>query len=150
MSKLFNKIVTLSIIVILTFLMTNCKSDDSSDGNPTSPGQDQNLIGKWGLIEAFIPSMNLTVTAGQIGISLIAEFKADGNYTMTTTDSTGVPEIETGTWKTENETLKLKNSADNTEESIPYTITGDVGILKSTYEIQPDVELPAEYKFKRM
>ncbi|NOX64235.1 MAG: lipocalin family protein, partial [Chlorobi bacterium] len=147
MDKLLKKIVTLSIIVILTLLMTNCKSDS---GNPTSPAsdKDQNLIGKWQLVEAFIPSMNITVTAEQLGISVVAEFKADGNYSMTTTDTTATPKIETGTWTTANGTLTLKSSADGTEEKIPYTITGDTGILKSTYEIQPGVEIPAEYKFK--
>lgn len=149
MKQLFKKIIAISFIVIVALLLTNCKSNDNND-NPTSPDQDQNLVGKWQLIEAFIPSMNLTVTAEQLGISLIANFGADGKYTMTTTDSTGTPEIETGNWTTENSTLTLKNSADGTEEKIPYTITGDTGVLKSTYEIQPGVDIPAEYKFKRI
>jgi len=142
-------------IFIITFLTTallvsNCSSDDN-DGNPTepaAPGHDPKLVGKWELVEAYIPSMNLTVSAEQIGISLIAEFNADGNYTMTSTDSTGVPEVEKGTWTTANGNLTLKNSDDGSEEEIQYTITGDIGILKSTYEITEDNEIPADYKFK--
>ncbi len=144
------------LLVLILFasalLITNCKSDNEED-NPTAPsvpGHDENLIGKWQLVEAYIPSLNLTVTAEQIGVNLIAEFKADGNYIMTSTDTSGVPEVETGTWKTEKDTLTLKNSDSGEEEKIPYTITGDIGILKSTYEVKPGNELPAEYKFKRV
>ena len=55
-------------------------------------------------------------------------------------------EIDSGTWSTSNGSLTLKNN-DGTEEVIPYTIDGNVGILKSTYEIQPGFEVPADFKF---
>ena len=150
MKQLFRNLIPVTILLASVLLITNCKSDDGNPTVPEAPGHDKNLIGKWELVEAYIPSMNLTVTAEQLGISLIAEFNADGKYTMTSTDSTGVPEIETGTWTTANGTLTLKSDNDGSEEEIQYTITGDVGILKSTYEVSEGTEIPADYKFKKI
>ncbi len=146
MYRINNKYFALVVIVIAMLLLTNCKDDDS---NPTStPGLDEQLIGKWNLVEAFVPSMNITVTAEQIGIILVASFVNDGKYEISTTDSTGI-EVETGTWSTEGGVLLLKVS-DGSEETIPYTINGDEGILKSSYEIQEGVSVPADFKFVRM
>ncbi len=144
MKNLFTKTIALTVIITLAFLFTNCNDDDSNPAS--SPVQDENLIGKWDLIEAFVPSMNITVSAAQIGITLVASFEANSNYEMTTTDTTGAVEVETGTWSTLNGILTLKDS-EGTEEGIPYSINGNVGILKSTYEIQPGVDIPADFKF---
>ena len=144
MKNLFTKTIALAVVITLAFLFTNCNDDDDNPASP--PVQDEDLIGKWDLLEAFVPSMNITYSAEYIGISLVASFEANSNYEMTTTDTTGAVEIETGTWSTSNGILTLKDS-DGTEEGIPYTINGNVGILKWNYEIQPGVKIPADFKF---
>jgi len=143
MKSLLNKTLTLTVIITLAFLFTNCNDDDNNPASP--PGHDENLIGKWDLLEAFIPTMNITYSAEEIGISLVASFEANSNYEMTTTDTTGAVEVETGTWSTLDGILTLKDS-EGTEEAIPYTINGNVGILKSTYEYQ-GFDIPADFKF---
>ena len=60
--------------------------------------------------------------------------------------TTGAVDVDTGTWSTLNGILTLKDS-EGAEEGISYSINGNVGILKSTYEIQPGVEIPADFKF---
>ena len=143
MKNLLKKALTLTIIITLAFLFTNCNDDDNNPASP--PGQDENLIGKWDLLEAFIPSANITYSAEDIGVSLVASFEANSNYEMTTTDTTGAVEVETGKWSTSSGVLTLKYS-DGSEESIPYTINGNVGILKWTYEYQ-GIDIPADFKF---
>ena len=143
MKNLFRKALTLTVIITLAFLFTNCNDDDNNPASP--PVQDENLIGKWDLLEAFVPIQNLTYSAEDIGISLVASFEANSNYEMTTTDTTGTVEVETGTWSTLDGILTLKDS-EGTEEGIPYSINGNVGILKWTYEYQ-GMDIPADFKF---
>lgn len=143
MKNISSKKLALTVVIALAFIFVNCKDDESNPAAP--PEQDSNLIGTWELLEAYVPSMNITVNAQDLGISVTASFLENSNFEFSTTDSSGT-EIESGTWSTSNGSLTLK-SDDGTDEVIPYTIDGNVGILKSTYEIQPGFEVPADFKF---
>ena len=146
MKRYINKLLIITIIATLTLVLTNCKDDE----NPSSSAaQDSELIGKWELEEVYIPLADSTVNPQDLGYALTANFMADGKYEITETESGGIPDIETGTWSTVSGTLILKNSVDGVEESIPYTINGDVGILKVNYEVQPGVVIPADFKFRK-
>ncbi len=113
-----------------------------------STERDNRLVGQWDLLEVFVPSLNLTYTAQQLGITALADFLDNGNYEFTTTDDTGAVEVEIGTWKTSNGTLTITYN-DGTVEDTNYSIEGNIGILKSTYEIAPGSEIPAEFKFEK-
>ncbi|MEN8192833.1 MAG: lipocalin family protein [Bacteroidota bacterium] len=148
MNELTKRLLTLLVIIFSIILFTNCDDDGPTD---PPPGLDSDLVGEWELIEAFIPSMNLTVTAEQAGLAITATFSADGNYEQVLTDSSGTL-TETGTWSTSNGVLTLTDSADDSEEEMEYSVSddGNTGILKSTYEVQPGMELPAEFKFEKV
>lgn len=147
MKNLTNKIFALAIIITLAFFFTNCKDDDSNPASP--PGQDSELVGKWDLIEVYIPVVDSTVNPQDLGLALSANFMADGKYEINEFDNSTTPYVETGTWSTANGTLTLTNSDDGVPEIIPYSINGNVGILKVNYEVQPGLEVPAEFKFMK-
>lgn len=146
MKRHINNLLTITIIATLALVLTNCKDDE----NPSSsPDQDSELIGKWELEEVYIPLVDSTVNPQDLGFALTADFMADGKYETTEIESGGIPYIETGTWRTVSGTLILKDSIDGVEESIPYTINGDIGTLKVNYEVQPGLEIPADFKFRK-
>lgn len=147
MKRHINKLLTITIIATLVLVLINCKDDE----NPSSsPAQDSELIGNWELAEVYVPIADSTVYPQDLGFSLTANFMADGKYEITDTETGGTPEIETGTWSTTDGTLALKNSDDGLVENIPYTVEGNVGILKVNYEVSPGFEVPAEFKFMKL
>lgn len=147
MKNLTNKFLIIAILFTIALLFTNCKDED----NPSSPpGLDTDLVGNWELAEVYVPIADSTVYPQDLGFSIKANFMADGKYEITETETGGTPEIETGTWSTTGGTLALKNSDDGSVESIPYTVTGNIGILKVNYEVSPGFEVPAEFKFMKL
>jgi len=146
MKSFLNKFLLITILSSVAILFANCKDEN----NPSSPpGHDSDLVGMWELEEVYVPVADSTVYPQDLGFALTADFMADGKYEITETETGSMPSVETGTWSTANGSLTLTNDSDGEKEIIPYTVNGNVGILKVNYEVQPGLTVPAEFKFMK-
>lgn len=115
--------------LLLSITQISCSDDDNSTG-PTDNGgeitQDPALVGSWKLTRILAP---IQTTPEGVGISLDAEFNADGTFQFTTTDADGTS-IDGGSWSTQNGELTFTIEGEDSVTS-PYTVDGNTAIIQS-------------------
>ncbi len=117
------------LTLFLAITQISCSDDDNSTGPDDTTGesgQDPALVGTWTLTKILAP---FPTTPEGVGISLEADFNADGSLQFTTTDADGTA-IDEGSWSTADGNLTITIEGEDPATS-PYTVVGNIATISA-------------------